>query len=109
MKPIYSLEALKTEIEKEPMAVVYFSSESCNVCKTLKPKVIELLNARFPGVNLLYVDIEKSPVISGQYRVFSIPTIDIYAEGREHARFSRNLMLFEFEKALSKPYEMLYS
>jgi len=109
MKPIYSLEALKADIEKEPMAVVYFSSESCNVCKTLKPKIIELLNVRFPGVSLLYVDIEKSPVISGQYRVFSIPTIDIFVEGKEHARFSRNLTFFEFEQALRKPYEILYS
>ncbi len=109
MKPTYSLEALKTDVEKEPMAVVYFSSESCNVCKILKPKVIELLNVRFPGVSLLYVDIEKSPVISGQYRVFSIPRIDIYVEGRQHTRFSRNLMLSEREKVLSKPYEALYS
>ena len=109
MKPIYSLEALKSHIEKEPMAVVYFSSETCSVCKTLKPKVTELLNARFPGISLLYVDIEKSPLISGQYRVFSIPTIDLYVEGREQARFSRNLTFSEFEKALSKPYEALYS
>jgi thioredoxin-like negative regulator of GroEL len=109
MKPIYSLEALQSEIENEPLAVVYFSSETCSVCKTLKPKVAELLNARFPGVSLFYVDIEKSPVISGQYRVFSIPTIDVYVQGKEHARFSRNLTLFDFEHALSKPYEMLYS
>lgn len=109
MKPIYSIEALRSVIENDPMAVIYFSSESCSVCKTLKPKVVELLNARFPGVGHYYVDIEKSPLISGQYRVFSIPTIDIHVEGREHARFSRNLTLFEFERALSKPYEMLYS
>jgi thioredoxin 1 len=109
MKPIYSLEALRSVIEEDPVAVVYFSSESCSVCKTLKPKVAELLNARFPGVGLYYIDIEKSPVISGQHRVFSIPTIDIHVEGREHARFSRNLTLFDFERALNKPYDMLYS
>ena len=108
MKPIYSLEELSSAIVAHPMLVVYFSSESCNVCKTLRPKVAELLNARFPGVALVYVDIEKSPVISGQYRVFSIPTIDIYVEGREHARFGRNLMLSDFERSLGKPYEMLF-
>jgi thioredoxin 1 len=108
MKPIYTLNELESAIATHPMVVVYFSSETCNVCKTLKPKMVELLNARFPGVALYYVDIEKSPVISGQYRVFSIPTIDIYVEGREHARFSRNLTLFDFEKSLHKPYEILF-
>jgi thioredoxin 1 len=108
MKPIYTPEEFKAAIASHPMVVVYFSSEACSVCKTLKPKVVELLNDKFPGVVLYYVDIEKSPVISGQSRVFSIPTIDIHVEGREHARFSRNLMLFEFERALGKPYEMLF-
>lgn len=107
MRTIFSLEELRTRIEEKTMVAVYFSSESCNVCKTLKPKIIETLSGKFPGVEMVYVDIEKSPVISGQYRVFSIPTIDVYVEGREYARFGRNLMIHEFEQAVRKPYDAL--
>jgi len=68
-----------------------------------------MLSKQFPKIELIYIDIEKSPVISGQYRVFSIPTIDIYVEGKEHARFSRNVTLFDFEEAIQKPYEIIFS
>jgi thioredoxin 1 len=109
MKNIYNIEELKATIEKETMLVVYFSNDACNVCKVLKPKINDMLTQLFPKVEFIYVDIEKSPVISGQYRVFSIPTIDIYIEGKEHARFSRNINLFEFERSLQKPYEILFA
>lgn len=109
MKSIFSLEELKSTVENRQMVVVYYSNDSCNVCKVLKPRINEMINKDFPMVEMVYIDIEKSPVISGQYRVFSIPTIDIYIEGKEHARFSRNVTLYEFERALQKPYEMLFS
>ncbi len=109
MNKILSLVELESVIRTHPMVVIYYFSELCNVCKVLKPKMAELLNNRFPGVYLFYIDIEKNPEISGQHRVFTSPTIDVYLEGKEHARFSRNITLPEFERTLSKPYEMLYS
>lgn len=107
MKTIYNLEELQQLIEETTISVIYFSNEACNVCKILKPKIIELLNVQFPKVDFVYVDIEKSPVLSGQYRVFTIPTIDIYVEGKEHARFSRNVTMHDFEAALRRPYDIL--
>lgn len=109
MKDIYSLDDLREFIRCNPVVVVYFSNESCSVCKVLKPKIIELMNESFSLAKLVYVDTEKSPLITGQFRVFTIPTIDIYAEGREHVRFSRNVTLHEFERTLKKPYEILFS
>ncbi|MEX0986018.1 MAG: thioredoxin family protein [Bacteroidales bacterium] len=109
MNTLYNLQALKSVIENRPITVVYFSSETCNVCKTLKPKIREMLAMQFPEAELVYVDVEKSPVIAGQYRVFTLPTIDIYVEGKEHARFSRNVALYEFESAIRKPYDLLFT
>jgi len=107
MENIYNIEELQTKIKETDIVVVYYSNDACNVCKTLKPKLLELLNREFPTVKAIYIDIEKSPVISGQYRVFSIPTIDIYVMGKEHKRFGRNVVMHEFEAAIRKPYEML--
>lgn len=109
MKAVYSIHDLNSILEKEEMVVIYFSNDSCNVCKVLKPKITELLSTDYPKVELIYIDTEKSPVIAGQLRVFTIPTIDIYIQSKEHARFSRNITLFDFEKAISKPYSMLFS
>jgi thioredoxin 1 len=107
LKTIYNLEELQQLIQDATISVIYFSNDACNVCKILKPKIRELLDMQFPKVELVYVDIEKSPVISGQYRVFTIPTIDIYVEGKEHARFSRNVTMHDFEAAIRKPYDIL--
>jgi thioredoxin-like negative regulator of GroEL len=109
LKTIYNLEELQQFTDGSTISVIYFSNEACNVCKVLKPRIIEMLNMQFPKAAFAYVDIEKSPVISGQYRVFTIPTIDIYVEGREHARFSRNVTMHDFEAAVRKPYDMLFA
>lgn len=107
MKQVFDLAGLQSELNDNPVVVTYYSSESCNVCKTLKPKVIEMMQMQFPKAALLYIDTEKSPVVAGQHRVFSIPTIDVYVDGKEHARFSRNVAFFEFEAAVRKPYDIL--
>ena len=107
MKTVYDLQELQKIIESSTISVIYFSNDACNVCKILKPKIIELLQMQFPKADFVYVDVERSPVISGQYRVFTIPTIDIYVEGKEHARFSRNVTMYDFEAAIRKPYDIL--
>jgi len=108
METIFSLDNFQEVTQNSSITVIYFSSETCNVCKVLKPKIRETLATKFPGVKLYYVDIEKSPVISGQQSIFSIPTIEIYVEGKHHARFSRNVTLHEFEAAIQKPFEILF-
>jgi thioredoxin-like negative regulator of GroEL len=54
-----------------------------------------------------YVDIEKSPVISGQFRIFTIPTILIFFEGKEQLRYSRNISMHQLEESISRPYGMI--
>ena len=107
MKQVFDIEGIQSVLHSHPVVVAYFSNEACNVCKTLKPKIIETMQMQFPKAKLLYIDTEKSPVVAGQHRVFSIPTIDIYISGKEHARFSRNVALYEFEEALRRPYDIL--
>lgn len=108
MEGIYNLQELQGIIEQEKGVLLYFSSDSCSVCKVLKPKVSVLLQEHFPLMHLRYVNIELSPLISGQFRVFTIPTILIFFEGREQSRFSRNISLHQLEEALSKPYSLVF-
>ena len=109
METVFSLENLEALIASEKGLVVYFSNEMCSVCRVLKPKVAALLEDQFPGVQLLYVDIDKSPLLAGQHRVFTIPTPVLFFDGREQHRFSRNISLQQLEEALERPYRMLFS
>jgi thioredoxin 1 len=108
MEGIYDLNEVQELIAGEKGILLYFSSDSCSVCKVLKPKVNELLQEEFPNIQVRYVNTELSPLISGQFRVFTIPTILIFFEGREQARFSRNISLQQLHEALSRPYSILF-
>jgi thioredoxin-like negative regulator of GroEL len=94
--------------DKEEAALVYFSHENCNVCKVLRPKVAELISNKFPKIDLIYSDTQKYPEISGQYSVFTVPTILVFFDGREYIRESRFVNLSKFEERIHKLYEAYF-
>lgn len=86
----------------------YLSTPECNVCKVLKPKVIEMIKLDFPEMNFYYVDLNEAKEISGQLSVFSVPTILVYFEGKEIIRASRNMHLEELREQINRYYRMIF-
>ncbi|OGU60905.1 MAG: thiol reductase thioredoxin [Ignavibacteria bacterium GWF2_33_9] len=107
MKHLELIENIHQAINDNNFALFYFSTEKCNVCKTLKPKVIEMLE-EFPQVKSFYVDLEKLTEASGYFTVFSIPTILVFIEGKETLRESRNISLREFQEKIARYYNLLF-
>ena len=94
---------------KEELAVlVYFSSEGCNVCKVLKPKVEELIKTKFPKIKLAYIKSDILPEVAAQNQVFTAPTILLFFDGREYIRKSRNIGLSELEQEICRLYSMMF-
>ncbi len=108
MEGIYNIKEVLDKIATEKGVLLYFSSDSCSVCKVLKPKVAALLQEKFSLMISHYVDIEKSPVISGQFRIFTIPTILIFFDGKEQTRYSRTIGMQQLETSISRPYSMIF-
>jgi len=50
MNNIKSIEEFYKIINDNRLILSYFSNENCNVCKVLKPKIIDLLNKNFPNI-----------------------------------------------------------
>ncbi len=96
-------------ISSNEAIAVYFSTEYCNVCKVLKPKVKELLENDFPNIKFVYVDIEKQKEVSGKYSIFTVPTLVFFFNGKESFRKSRNFSLAELYQAIERPYSFLFS
>ena len=109
IKEIFNLEELKNFIASNEASAVYFSTDHCNVCKVLKPKVIEFLETNYPKVSFTYVNIEQAREFSGEYSIFSVPTIVFYFDGRETFRKSRNFSLTELSQAIERPYNMMFT
>ena len=105
---VESLESLHRILENDPAVLLYFSHDKCNVCKVLKPKIAGLLAEKFPKIGMHYVNTEKLPEVAGQHRVFAVPTISIYFDGHESLRYSRNLSVSELERAIDRPYSLMF-
>lgn len=106
---IQSLEEFNRLKKEEPVLLGYFSTEACNVCKVLKPKVADLIQEEFPMVKLAYVKSDVFPEVAGQHQVFAAPTILIFFDGRETIRKSRNIGIDELRMEISRPYSMIFS
>ncbi|MGE0018189.1 MAG: thioredoxin family protein [Draconibacterium sp.] len=105
---VESFEAFLKLKEEEPALLAYFSTETCNVCKVLKPKVAELIQASFPKVKTVYIQTDKLPEVAAQNQVFAVPTLMVYFEGREYIRKSRNIGIGELEREIDRPYSMIF-
>jgi len=106
---IQSLEEFNRMKQNEPALLGYFSTDACNVCKVLKPKVEELIQEEFPQVKLAYVKSDVLPDVAGQHQVFAAPTILVFYDGRETIRKSRNIGIDELRREISRPYSMIFS
>ena len=63
-----------------------FYADWCGPCKMITP-IIEALALTFKGqVNIAKLDIDQSQMITGEYRVTSIPTIILFKDGVEIKR-----------------------
>lgn len=103
-----SLDAMQDFVRTEPAAVIYFAGEGCNVCTVLFPKVEALFQQEFPRIGLARVECGVHPEICAQQRVFSIPTLLLFFDGRESQRFVRNIGIGELREALQRPYHLLF-
>lgn len=87
---------------------MYFSNDTCNVCKILKPQLIEMLKDNYPKISFYYVDMSLTPEISAQTGVFSIPTIIVYLDGNETIRKSRHIGVAELAQSIERPYKLIF-
>lgn len=96
---IHSKEHLEQRMADELPFILYFSSEDCNVCQSVFPKLINIINAY--SIKVAKVDVAKHREIAGQLLIFTLPTILIMYEGREILRESRFIDFQRVERALS--------
>lgn len=93
---------------KNTGVLCYFSTLSCVVGEALEPKVINLLKNDFPKIPFYFIDINATPKIAAKNSVFVEPTILVFFEGKETIRMSRNISLFELNKAISRIYKLVF-
>ena len=73
-------------IKGEELKAIYYSSENCGVCQTMKPHVISLLSSH--KIPISEVSINELRALAAQQLILKSPTLIVYENGREILRNS---------------------
>lgn len=94
-------------IRNKDFVLLYFSTPECNVCKHLKPKIINLVKD-YPEIESYYINLHEHNNLSGKFSVFSIPTIILFINNSETIREGRYISLEDFRTKVSRYYNMYF-
>ncbi len=107
MELLSNAENIEELIRKNQMVLLYFSNETCGVCRVLKPKIEQLI-LQYPQLKSGFVDVDKSLEVAVANHIFSLPAILIFAEGKEIIREARHISIRDLEKRLNRYYQLLF-
>ena len=95
-------------ISEEVGVLLYFYNDDCAPCISLRPKVEELMQKRFPKMKVLWVNSKTTPEIPASYSVFANPTILVFFDGKEFKRFSKYVSVNELEATIERYYSLAF-
>ncbi len=104
-----TIQNIKKTIEEEMAVMIYFSSPTCSVCHSLKPKLIEALEQNFSEFKVESVDISLTQDIAPYFNVYAIPTILVFLDSKEFLRKSRHMSVDGVIAEIKRPYEIMTS
>ena len=107
-KIITSEEEYESIIRDNLGVLLYFSRTTCNVGEALEPKVIDLLNTKFPKIPFYFVDMDLTPTIPVKYSVFVEPTIIVVFDGKETVRKSRIISIGDLSDSIERIYKLAF-
>ncbi|MGC8864162.1 MAG: thioredoxin family protein [Bacteroidales bacterium] len=81
------MNSIKNLIGEAPIALVYFYSEDCAPCLTLRQKIRELIEQRFSNIPFILLDGKNYPELMQEHLIVSFPAALLFAEGREFRRY----------------------
>ncbi len=108
MKEFHSLTDIQEILAKQRGIMLYFYSNRCAPCRSLRPKVIKLINNKFPEIELVFINSEKQPDIPAHFGVFSNPSIILFIDQREHFRNSKYISEDQLAEQTDRLYKMAF-
>ncbi len=89
--------------------IVYFYSDNCAPCISLRPKVSQMVVEHFAKMKLILINSEEHPEVTGHFGVFANPAIIVFFEGKEFRRYSKYISIHELGGDIERVYKMVFS
>ena len=86
IEKIHSKEEYTSFLSSSDYKGIYYSSENCGVCNTMKPQVIDLFKEN--DLPIRELSINELRDVAAQQLILKSPTVLIYENEREIMRFS---------------------
>lgn len=103
-----SLEKILKVIEGNKLVVLVASTKDCGVCTAIKPRIKTILEG-YKQVKEIDIWIDSLAEASGEFMIFTVPTIILFAGGKEVHRESRIIDFRRLEFELSRWSDFLYN
>lgn len=68
-------------IQDEDLTIIDFSASWCMPCRMLAP-ILEQVANKTPNVSFYNLDIDENEEVAKRYRIFSVPTLLAFKEGK---------------------------
>lgn len=101
------LDDLQIMIQQKDALLVYFYNDNCAPCKSLRPKVSELIEQNFEKMHIVFVNSIHSEITS-QFGIFENPTILVFFEGKEFLRKGKYVSVQDLRSSIERYYTMLF-
>jgi thioredoxin 1 len=105
---IQNLSEFEKALHENEAILLYFNSSSCQVGEAIAPKIMKLIETKFPLIKFYFVDRIMSLEVAAHFSVFVDPTILTFFGGKETMRKSRNFSMDELEMSIERPYSLLF-
>ncbi|MCP4438981.1 MAG: thioredoxin family protein [Aureispira sp.] len=92
-----------------PNKVLYFHSDSCAVAGSVRSKIKELLDSKYPNLDLIEVNTAIQQELAASHQIFIVPSILVFFEGKEYFRFARHFSMSEIDSKIERVYNLLFS
>lgn len=105
LSPVSSMGELAALEAESPALLVLYGGAACGVCQAIKPRIEAMLAESFPAMRGVYVDCQGGgQSVCAQRRVFSLPVIRLWFDGRPFDEFVRAFSLAVLYRAIERPY-----
>jgi len=101
MNSLNSIDDIKYFIKENKFVMLYFSSDGCNVCDVILPRLEELLK-KHSKVMSGHVEIQNMPSVASVFGIFTIPAIILFLEGKEILRQARYINFLDLEEKIQR-------
>ncbi|GAA0121480.1 MAG: thioredoxin family protein [Clostridium argentinense] len=103
-----SLEEILYSIKNSKLSLILASTKDCGVCTSIEPRVKNLIR-KYPNINYKHIFIDSMIRASGEFTIFTVPTIIIFAEDKEIHRESRFIDFQKLNFEITRWYDYLFN